>query len=41
MSIKVDVGTPPSNFEDWTTAEVRFHGFADLTTERDEPVESP
>ena len=38
MSIKVDVGTPPSNFEDWTTAEVRFHGFADLSTATISPV---
>ena len=40
-SIKVHVGTPSSNFEDWTTAEVYFHGFADLTTTRDEAVVSP
>ena len=40
-SIKVHVGTPSSNFEEWTTAEVYFHGFADLSTERDEPVVSP
>ena len=42
MTRVVDVGTPSSNFEDWTTTNVRFHGFADLsTTARDEPVESP
>ena len=38
----VDVGTPPDGFgEGWTTTVVRFHGFADLTTARDECVESP
>ena len=43
MSIKVDVGTLASDFEreEWTTTEVRFHGFADLSTTRDERVESP
>ena len=29
-SIKVHVGTPSSDFEEWTTAEVYFHGFANL-----------
>ena len=37
-NIKVDFGTPSSNFEDWTTAEVRFHGFADLSTATISPV---
>ena len=38
----VDVGTPPDGFgEEWTTTVVRFHGFADLPTARDECVDSP
>ena len=41
MSVKVDVGTPTGNIEAWATAEVRFHGFANLTTVKDEHVESP
>ena len=41
MSIELDVGTPPNGFKDWTTALVRFHGFADLTTTRGEYVQSP
>jgi len=42
MSIsRVDVGTPPNDFEGWTTANVCFHGFADLTTTRGEGVISP
>jgi hypothetical protein len=43
MSIsRVDVGTPPEKFEGWTTANVCFHGFANLpTTTRDELVRSP
>jgi len=41
MSIELDLGTPPNGFKDWTTALVRFHGFADLTTARGEYVESP
>ena len=42
MTRVVDVGTPSSNFEeDWTTTNVRFHGFADLSTTRGEEVESP
>ena len=36
----VDVGTPSSNFDGWTTTEVRFHGFADLSTETGEYTES-
>ena len=35
MSIELDVGTPPNGFKDWTTALVRFHGFADLTTQQE------
>jgi len=38
---RVDVGTPPGNFKRWTTINVCFHGFVDLTTTRDEYVESP
>ena len=41
MTRVVDVGTPSSNFEDWTTTNVRFHGFADITTEKGERVVSP
>ena len=42
MSIKVDVGTPPDGLsDDWTTTVICFHGFADLSTTRDECVESP
>ena len=37
----VDVGTPPSGFEDWTTTMVRFHNFADLPTTKDEGIDSP
>jgi len=40
----VDVGTPPDGIsisEGWTTTVVRFHGFANLTTTRDECVSSP
>ena len=40
-SIKVHVGGVPSNFEEWTTAEVYFHGFGDLSAVRDEYTESP
>ena len=36
MSINVDVGTPPDGFEGWTSVVVRFHGFANLPTTRDE-----
>ena len=35
----VNVGTPPSGFEDWTMTAVRFHNFVDLPTTRD--VHSP
>ena len=41
MSIKVDVGTPPEGYKEWTTALVRFHGFANLTTTRGANVQSP
>ena len=37
----VDVGTPPTNFSGWTTTEVRFHNFANLTTTRGEYKASP
>ena len=38
---RVHVGTPPEKFEGWTTINVCFHGFADLSTTRDEYVDSP
>ena len=41
MSIEVDVGTPPEGYKEWTTALVRFHGFANLTTTSGEVVLSP
>jgi len=41
MSIKVDVGTPPNGYEEWTTIQVQFHGFADLPTTRGGEIESP
>ena len=37
----VHVGTPPTNYSGWTTTEVQFHNFANLSTERDEDVSSP
>jgi len=40
-SRRVHVGTPPGDFKGWTTTEVCFHGFANLSTTRDEYVESP
>ena len=40
MSIKVDVGTPPSGAEEWTSIVIRFHGFANLPTTRGEYVSS-
>ena len=41
MSIKVDVGTPPEGFKEWTTVDIRYHGFANLPTTREDYVESP
>ena len=38
---KVIVGTPSLCLDGWTRTEICFHGFADLTTTRDEEVESP
>ena len=38
---RVDVGTPSVSLSGWTTTEVGFHGFANLTTTRNESVESP
>jgi len=35
------VGTAPTDFVDWTTTKVYFHGFAELSTTRDEFVRSP
>ena len=37
----VHVGTPSSDFKEWTATEVGFHKFTDLTTTRDEYEESP
>ena len=38
----VNVGTPPpQEFEDWSTKEIRFHRFANLSTTRGARVESP
>ena len=38
---RVHVGTPPGDFNGWTMTEVCFHGFADLSTTRDDYAESP
>ena len=38
---RVHVGTPPGDFKGWTTTEVCFHGFANLSTTRSESVYSP
>ena len=38
---RVDVGKPPKDFNDWTSTNVCFHGFANLSTTRDIYVESP
>ena len=38
---KVIVGTPSLCLDGWARTEVRFHGFNDLTTTRDEYSESP
>ena len=38
---RVDVGTPPEKFEGWTTINLCFHGFANLTTTKDQSVVSP
>ena len=37
----MDVGAPPEGYKEWTTALVRFHGFANLSTIRGESVISP
>ena len=37
----VDVGTPSNDFSGWTTTELRFHDYADLTTTRGEYEASP
>ena len=37
----VDVGTPPSGWKEWQVSEVRFHNFANLSTERDAYEASP
>ena len=36
----VHVGTPPPDFNGWTTTKVHFHGFADLSAVRNVPVDS-
>jgi len=46
MNNIIDVGTPPESFtngiiDGWTTINVCFHGFANLTTTREESVKSP
>jgi len=41
MSVKLNVGTPSNGFNGWSTTEVNFHGFANLSTTRDECVQSP
>ena len=38
---RVDVGTPSNDFSGWTTTEVCFHNFADLTITRGKYVSSP
>ena len=38
---RVDVGTPSNDFSGWTTTEVCFHNFANLSTETGENVSSP
>ena len=37
----VDVGTPPSSLNEWEIIKVRYHGFENLTTTRNEYVRSP
>ena len=37
----VDVGAPLNDFSGWTTTEVRFHNYTDLSIETDEYEESP
>ena len=41
VSRVVDVGTPSNDFREWTTTEVRFHNYANLTTTRGEYEASP
>ena len=36
----VHVGTPPPDFNGWTTTKIYFHGFADLSAVRNVPVDS-
>ena len=38
--IVVDVGTPSSEFQELSSAQVRFHGFANLSTDSDQYVDS-
>ena len=37
----VHVGTPPPDFNGWTTTKIYFHGFADLSAVRNVPVYTP
>ncbi len=39
--VQVDVGTPPSEFQKWESAQVYFHGFTDLSTAKGDRVELP
>ena len=39
--IKVDVGTPPSGFQNYELAEVNFHGFKNLPAARGDRTDSP
>ena len=41
VSRVIDVGTPSNDFSGWTTTEVRFHNYADLSTTTDEHEASP
>jgi speckle-type POZ protein len=37
----VHVGTPPPDFNEWSSTKVYYHGFADLSAVRNVPVDSP
>jgi len=41
MSTRIHVGTPIKNFRGWAITEVKFYGYANLPTARDEYVISP
>jgi len=36
----VHLGTPPQGYQEWATTKVHVHGFADLSAERNVPVDS-